>query len=186
MPVLERLSNLDLDDLISCQPESTENMTDADSEKAALCSLRDKHDSTQYGLSQLVGKLGEPWRGAAQDLLVLTTFLSLSSCLLLRALECTQPGFRPSPAAWWLWAPYLTSFQSHVLHLKNGNTIVLFRIMKIKQDKPSQVKSLTVSSTWELRECLWSLFQELSTRWAQSSLPGVFPSHLCQLVTNLY
>lgn len=39
MPVLARLGNLDLDDLITCQLEWTERVTDLDSEKAVLCSL---------------------------------------------------------------------------------------------------------------------------------------------------
>lgn len=78
MPVLERLSNLDLNDLISCQPESTENMTDADSEKAALCSLRDKHHSTD--LANWSGSLG-------------------SGGELLRRTSWFSPPSSPSPSA---------------------------------------------------------------------------------------
>lgn len=60
MPVLARLGNLHLDDLIRSQSERTEKMTDGDSEKAVLCPLN--RQTPQYGRRELIRKLEGSWR----------------------------------------------------------------------------------------------------------------------------
>lgn len=176
MPGLGKLRNLDLDDSIRYQPEWTESVTDEDSEKAVLCSLI--RWAPQYGYRELVSKHQGMWRAGCSGPLILSTLLCLPFSFLLRALECKRPGFKPRSCFLVTLDKLLTLFKPQSLHLKMEITIVLFRIMRIKQDKTSHVKSLTVSGKWDdLSRWLWLLLSyELNTYPTQSSLPTMFPS----------
>lgn len=69
--------------------------------------------------------------------------VSIPFSLLLRALACNRLGFKPTSCCLVTLGKLLNHFKPQFLYLKMEITIVLFIVRRIKQDKPSHIKSWT-------------------------------------------